>query len=86
MVRLTPLPADRIAPVNEKLFAGVVTRAFGARRKTLRNALGKLIDAEGLERLGIDAGLRPENVSPSDYIRIAMAIDAEAVSRLDFKD
>ena len=86
VVRLTPLPADRIAPVNEKLFAGVVTRAFGARRKTLRNALGKLIDAEGLERLGIDAGLRPENVSPRDYIRIAMAIDAEAASRLDFKD
>ena len=83
MVRLTPLPADRIAPVNEKLFAGVVTRAFGARRKTLRNALGKLIDAASLKRLGIDAGLRPENVSPDDYIRIAMAIDTEAASRAD---
>lgn len=82
VVRLTPLPADQIAPVDEKLFASVVTRAFGARRKTLRNALGTLIDAAGLARLGIDAGLRPENVSPADYIRIAMSIDPEAASRL----
>ena len=55
-------------------FAMVVTRAFGARRKTLRNALGSLIDAAGLERLGIDPGLRPENLAPGDYIRIAISI------------
>ena len=83
IVRLTPLPADQLAPVDEALFASVVTRAFGARRKTLRNALGSLIGAAELERLGIDPGLRPENVSPGDYIRIAIAISSRAASQLD---
>ena len=74
VVRLTPLPASEIPEVDEKLFAVVVARAFGARRKTLRNALATLIDAAGLERLGVDPGLRPENVPPADYIRIAIEI------------
>lgn len=74
VVRLTPLPAAEVAEIDEKLFGAVVTRAFGARRKTLRNALATLIDAEGLQCLGIDPGLRPENVSPGDYIRIAIEI------------
>jgi 16S rRNA (adenine1518-N6/adenine1519-N6)-dimethyltransferase len=82
VVRLTPLPADRIAPVDEKLFASVVARAFSARRKTLRNALGSLIDAGALEQLGIDPGLRPENVAPADYIRIAISIALGAAPRL----
>ena len=78
IVRLTPLPVEQLAPVDPKLFGTVVTRAFGARRKTLRNALASLIDAPGLERLGIDPGLRPENLPPGDYIRIAIAIGLEA--------
>ncbi len=75
IVRLTPRPAADVAPVNEKLFSTVVTSAFGARRKTLRNALSALIDAADLSALGIDPGLRPENVCPADYIRITMDID-----------
>jgi len=74
VVRLTPLPASEIAAVDEKLFGIVVTRAFGARRKTLRNALSSLIDTASLGRLGVDPGLRPENVAPADYIRIAIEI------------
>ena len=78
VVRLTPLPAAEVVPLDERLFGTVVTRAFGARRKTLRNALSSLIDAEGLSALGIDPGLRPENVSPADYIRIAIDISRRA--------
>ena len=67
VVRLVPLaaPLDRDAPA----FADVVRRAFSARRKTLRNALG--VAPAALAALGIDAGLRPENLSPADYVRIA---------------
>lgn len=67
VVRLVPLaePLDRDA----ERFADVVRRAFSARRKTLRNALG--LEAEALEALGIDPRLRPENLSPQDYVRIA---------------
>ena len=83
VVRLTPLPAESLAPVDETIFAAVVTRAFGARRKTLRNALASLIGAAGLERHDIDPGLRPENLAPEDYIRIAISIAPEAARILN---
>ncbi len=85
VVRLTPLPAAEVVPLDERLFGTVVTRAFGARRKTLRNALISLIDAEGLSALGIDPGLRPENVSPADYIRIAIDIARRAAPGAEVK-
>lgn len=85
VVRLTPLPAVEVVPLDERLFGTVVTRAFGARRKTLRNALSSLIDAEGLSALGIDPGLRPENVSPADYIRIAIYIARRAAPGAEIK-
>jgi len=67
VVRMTPLaePLDRAAP----RFADLVRRAFSARRKTLRNALG--LAAQDLAALGIDPRLRPENLAPQDYVRIA---------------
>ena len=62
VVRLEPLatPLD----VDENL----LRRAFSARRKTLRNALPGVDFAAA----GIDAGLRPENLSPADYARLSM--------------
>ncbi|HEX9395217.1 MAG TPA: 16S rRNA (adenine(1518)-N(6)/adenine(1519)-N(6))-dimethyltransferase RsmA [Burkholderiales bacterium] len=61
VVRLEPL-ATILAIDEDQL-----RRAFSARRKTLRNALPDVDFAA----LGIDAGLRPENLSPADYARIA---------------
>ena len=67
VVRLVPLaePLDR----GVERFADVVRGAFSARRKTLRNALG--LAPEDFAALGIDPRLRPENLSPQDYARIA---------------
>jgi 16S rRNA (adenine1518-N6/adenine1519-N6)-dimethyltransferase len=62
VVRLEPLPEQR------KLDDDLLRRAFSARRKTLRNALPGIDFAA----LGIDAGLRPENLSPEDYVRLSM--------------
>jgi 16S rRNA (adenine1518-N6/adenine1519-N6)-dimethyltransferase len=62
IVRLEPLP--KILPIDEDL----LRKAFSARRKTLRNALPGI----DLAALGIDPGLRPENLSPEDYARISM--------------
>jgi 16S rRNA (adenine1518-N6/adenine1519-N6)-dimethyltransferase len=62
VVRLEPLA--RILPIDEDL----LRRAFSARRKTLRNALPGIDFAA----LGIDSGLRPENLSPEDYLRLSM--------------
>jgi 16S rRNA (adenine1518-N6/adenine1519-N6)-dimethyltransferase len=67
VVRLAPLgaPPDCDAQRLEE----IVRRAFSARRKTLRNALA--LGAGDFAALGIDPGLRPENLSPQDYVRIA---------------
>ena len=61
VVRLEPL--EKILFIDEQL----LRQAFSARRKTLRNALPEVDFAA----LGIDPGLRPENLAPADYARIA---------------
>lgn len=80
VVRLRPLTEEerraRGAPRHAATFARVVNAAFSMRRKTLRNALVSMIDASGLERLGIDPGLRPENLSVADYAAISDAVSA----------
>jgi len=68
VVRLVPLAQK--PDWDQALLEKVVRQAFSARRKTLRNALG--LQPADCDRLGIDAGARPENLSPADYVRIAM--------------
>lgn len=76
IVRLVPhqqLPH----PVQDiKVLEQVVRSAFGMRRKTLRNTLKTLIDAEHISALGIDPSLRPERITLAEYVRIADAISA----------
>ncbi len=67
VVRLEPL-ADR-PKLDQAVFDDILRRAFSARRKTLRNALPEV----GFTALGIDPGLRPENLAPQDYVRIAQS-------------
>lgn len=69
VVRMVPLQGVAL-PAG---FSDVVRRAFSARRKTLRNALA-LAPAQ-FEALGLDPQLRPENLAPSEYIRIARLAD-----------
>ncbi|MDK9556399.1 16S rRNA (adenine(1518)-N(6)/adenine(1519)-N(6))-dimethyltransferase RsmA [Marinobacter sp. M216] len=61
----------------------VVRTAFNARRKTLRKALGGMISVEQLHSLGINDGLRPENLSLADYVLIA---DLLADEKADGRD
>jgi 16S rRNA (adenine1518-N6/adenine1519-N6)-dimethyltransferase len=67
VVRLVPL-AHKPA-CDEAVLEKVVREAFSARRKTLRNALP--LKADDFAALGIDPMLRPENLSPADYVRIS---------------
>jgi 16S rRNA (adenine1518-N6/adenine1519-N6)-dimethyltransferase len=71
VVRLVPLPADKVAVRAPARFAAIVRDAFGQRRKTLRNALSKLCDAAAFEAAGIDQGLRAEQIDVADFIRLA---------------
>jgi 16S rRNA (adenine1518-N6/adenine1519-N6)-dimethyltransferase len=65
LVRMTPLAGVAIP----ETFAEIVRKAFSARRKTLRNALP--LKPGHYEELGINPALRPENLSPGDYLRIS---------------
>lgn len=59
---------------EEKLFFGVVRKAFGQRRKTLRNSLLGVFPREKLEtffrRYSIDPRTRPEDLAVADLIHL----------------
>ncbi len=67
VVRLIPKTVSEITPLDEPLFARVVATAFSQRRKTLRNTLSALVDLEAFVQLGINPGLRAENLALTDY-------------------
>jgi len=69
VVRLVPL--KETPACDAALFEKIVREAFSARRKTLRNALP--LEPRDYEALGVDPKLRPENLSPADYVRITNA-------------
>ncbi len=73
-VRLVPLGAAKPAIADEPMFARVVAAAFGQRRKTLRNALASLCDAEAMRDAGIDPGVRGETLSVANFVRLADAL------------
>jgi 16S rRNA (adenine1518-N6/adenine1519-N6)-dimethyltransferase len=62
----------RLVPLENPLEvdADLLRKAFSARRKTLRNALSGI----DLRAIGLDAALRPENLSPEDYARITQHV------------
>ncbi|HEU4516792.1 MAG TPA: 16S rRNA (adenine(1518)-N(6)/adenine(1519)-N(6))-dimethyltransferase RsmA [Steroidobacteraceae bacterium] len=71
VVRLLPHPADPFPLPDPARFARVVASAFSMRRKTLRNSLRGIVDAAGFDAAGIDAGRRPETLSPGEFARLA---------------
>lgn len=76
VVRLIPKTAGEIAELDEALFARVVATAFSQRRKTLRNTLGTLVTPGDFTVLGIDPGLRAENLAVADYEAITRRLSA----------
>jgi len=71
VVRLDPLPPGTYDIVDEAGLSTLVATAFMQRRKTLRNSLKKVADRDDFEAVGIDASVRPEQVSIADYIRLS---------------
>ncbi len=70
IVKLTPLKKAPDSFISPEKFTNLLRQAFAQRRKTLRNNLNNLISTEELENMGINPGLRPENISIDDYVRI----------------
>ena len=71
VVRLAPLPAESVLYRDYQGFAEIVSRAFGQRRKTLRNTLKGIIDPETFETLGIDPQRRGETLSVAEFCHLA---------------
>ncbi len=76
VVRLVPLGAAKPRIDDEALFARVVAAAFGQRRKTMRNAVSALCNAEMLSATGIDPRARGETLSVAEFVRLANALSA----------
>ena len=59
-------------------YGAVVTAAFGQRRKTLRNSLGRLLSAAQISATGIDPGARAETLAAEQFGQLALAVASGA--------
>jgi len=73
-VRLQPHSKPIVQIDDYALFGQVVTQAFAQRRKTLRNSLRELIDADAMQALGIDPVMRAERLALDEFALLANAI------------
>jgi 16S rRNA (adenine1518-N6/adenine1519-N6)-dimethyltransferase len=71
IVRLTPLPPEQIIPHSPARLDQIVRAAFQQRRKTLRNALSGVVSSDELQAAGIDPGLRAEQVSVVEFMKLS---------------
>ena len=74
IVRMIPKTSEEILPVDWEHFSEIVAAAFNQRRKTLRNALSKLMTEETIRQTGIDPALRAEALSVEDFVKLARAL------------
>ena len=68
VVRMLPRSVSELAEVDADAFAKVVAAAFGQRRKTLRNALSELLDADQIADSGVDPQARAETLSVERFV------------------
>ena len=78
VARLTVLTKPRFAVSPH--YAAVVQSAFAHRRKTLRNALARLMSGAEIAACGIDPGARPETLAPQQFNALALALDRARLS------
>lgn len=62
-----PLADSETLAIADRL----VTAAFGMRRKRLSNGLRSLMTAAEISAAGLDPGLRPEQIAPTDWLQLA---------------
>lgn len=70
-VRLVPFKRPPVDVADEAVFAAVVRQAFAQRRKTLRNTLRGLLDADEIRLAGVDPALRAETLSLEGFAALA---------------
>jgi len=71
IVRLVPHDVLPFPARDHRQLERVVRDAFNQRRKTLRNTLKGLLDAQAIEAAGVDGSLRPEQLDLAAFVRLA---------------
>jgi 16S rRNA (adenine1518-N6/adenine1519-N6)-dimethyltransferase len=71
VVRLRPKATAEVGIADPAVFERVVRDAFGQRRKTLRNALSQVCDADAIAAAGIRPELRAEQVEVAGFINLS---------------
>lgn len=71
IVRMVPKEVNELLPVDIDRFSTIVAVAFNQRRKTLRNALSKLLTEEQIRQAGIEPTLRAEALSIESFVKLA---------------
>ncbi len=75
VVRLTPHPVSPYPMVAFSHLEHIVAQSFALRRKTLANNLKPIMTANDLAAMGIDPGLRPEQISIMEYVQLAKFVN-----------
>ena len=73
VVRMVPHSRLPHPAQDEVALARIVAAAFSQRRKTLRNTLKGYFKAADFERLGVNAGLRAQDLRVEEFVRLADA-------------
>jgi 16S rRNA (adenine1518-N6/adenine1519-N6)-dimethyltransferase len=73
-VRLVPYAKPPVQVKDDIVFEQLVRQAFSQRRKTLRNALRGMLEAEAISNLGIDPMARAETLTVSDFAALANCV------------
>lgn len=71
VVRLTPWREPPFEISDQATFAALVMEAFSKRRKTLRNALRAMLEADQIVAAGCDPGARPETLAPAEFAALS---------------
>jgi 16S rRNA (adenine1518-N6/adenine1519-N6)-dimethyltransferase len=86
VVRITPLATPLATPGEERPLRTLVQNAFGMRRKQMRRVVRSLyaLDAERADAIlaaaGIDPEVRPETLSPSQFVALLRSARDGSVS------
>lgn len=80
VVRLVPHAKPPVEIADMKQFRQLVTQVFNHRRKTLRNCLKGWLEADQIETLGIDPGVRPEMLDLAAFAALSRLLEQKTTA------
>jgi len=77
VIRMEPREPGAKQAADVQLLEDLLNRTFSQRRKTIRNAMKSFLAAEDFAALGLDPSLRPENLTPDQFVDCANFISSK---------